>query len=76
MLADPQKFTSRKRYHRADFRDSLNFVYYEREIYRGYFREKMTLPKKVQSLKTLCITAFSRFIKFCIYEGNMGLRDV
>lgn len=32
------------------------------------FQGKMTLAKKVQSLKVLCITAFPRFIKFCIYE--------
>ena len=35
LCTDPQKFTSRKRYHRADFRDSLNSVYYEREGLSG-----------------------------------------
>ena len=57
MLADPQKFTSRKRCHRADFRDSLNSVHYERECILGYNdaskKSSVSANKPVEQISTI-----------------------
>lgn len=68
MLADPQKFTSRKCCHRTAFQDSLNSVHYERE---GISGQNDATKLNLNLCKRCCREQFRDLLDSVYYEREI-----
>lgn len=72
MLADPQKFTSRKHCHRASFRDLLNSAYMKGNVSFGVFEGICgTTKRKFSFRKRCCRERFRDLLDSVYYEREI-----